>query len=113
MYLMPFELLIASRYLLAKRKQVFISVISAISTLGVVVGVMILLIALAIMTGFQGELRARILGAASHLSVYSMKSGGFQDYRDVTEKMLAVEGIEGAAPVVYGRRWPRVPRARV
>ncbi len=100
---MPFELLIASRYLLAKRKQVFISVISAISTLGVVVGVMILLIALAIMTGFQGELRARILGAASHLSVYSMKSEGFRDYRDVTEKMLAIEGIEGAAPVVYGK----------
>ncbi len=100
---MPFELLIASRYLLAKRKQVFISVISAISTLGVVVGVMILLITLAIMTGFQGEFRSRILGAASHLSVYSMKSGGFRDYREVTEKMLSIEGIEGAAPVLYGK----------
>jgi lipoprotein-releasing system permease protein len=100
---MPFELLIASRYLLAKRKQVFISVISAISTLGVIVGVMILLITLAIMTGFQGEFRGRILGAASHLSVYSMKPGGFRDYREVTDKMLAVEGIVGAAPVIYGK----------
>jgi lipoprotein-releasing system permease protein len=100
---MPFELLIAFRYLLAKRKQVFISVISAISTLGVVVGVMILLIALAIMTGFQGELRSRILGAASHLSVYSIRSGGFRDYREVVGKLLAVDGIEGAAPVLYGK----------
>lgn len=100
---MPFELLIALRYLLAKRKQVFISVISAISTLGVVVGVMILLIALAIMTGFQGELRSRILGAASHLSVYSLKSDGFRDYRKVVEQVMAIEGIEGAAPVVYGK----------
>lgn len=100
---MPFEFLIAFRYLLAKRKQVFISVISAISTLGVVVGVMILLIALAIMTGFQGELRSRILGAASHLSVYSIRSGGFRDYREIVGKLLAVDGIEGAAPVLYGK----------
>ena len=100
---MPFELLIALRYLLAKRKQVFISVISAISTLGVVVGVMILLIALAIMTGFQGELRSRILGAVSHLSVYSVSGGGFRDYRDVVEKLADIDGIEGAAPVIYGK----------
>jgi lipoprotein-releasing system permease protein len=100
---MPYELGIALRYLLAKRKQVFISVISAISTLGVVVGVMILLIALAIMTGFQGELRSRILGAASHLSIYSMASGGFLDYRDVVEKVNQVEGVDGAAPVLYGK----------
>jgi len=57
----PFELHIALRYLLAKRKQSFISVISLISTLGVVVGVMALVIALALMTGLQGELRNRIL----------------------------------------------------
>jgi len=100
---MPFELLIALRYLLAKRKQVFISVISAISTLGVVVGVMILLIALAIMTGFQGELRSRILGAVSHLSVYSVRSGGFRNYRDVVETLATIDGIEGAAPVIYGK----------
>jgi lipoprotein-releasing system permease protein len=100
---MPFELLIALRYLLAKRKQVFISVISAISTLGVVVGVMILLIALAIMTGFQGELRSRILGAVSHLSIYSTSGGGFKDYRNVVETLASIDGIEGAAPVIYGK----------
>ena len=58
----PFELHIALRYLLAKRKQAFISVISFISTLGVTVGVMALVIALALMTGLQQEVRDRILG---------------------------------------------------
>ena len=60
---LPFELHIALRYLLAKRKQAFISVISLISTLGVTVGVMALVIALALMTGLQQELRDRILGS--------------------------------------------------
>ena len=62
---MPFELHIALRYLLARRKQAFISVISLISTLGVTVGVTALIIALALMTGLQGELRDRILGQAA------------------------------------------------
>ena len=59
---LPFELFVAIRYLLARRKQAFISLISLISTLGVMVGVMALLIALALMTGLQGELRDRIVG---------------------------------------------------
>jgi len=65
----PFELHIALRYLLAKRKQAFISVISMVSTIGVTVGVMATIIALAVMTGLQQTLRDRILGhggARSH-----------------------------------------------
>ncbi len=100
---LPFELRIALRYLLAQRRQLFISVISTISTLGVVVGVMILLIALAILTGFQGELRSRILGAASHLSIYREGGHSFDDYRRVVEVLSAVDGIEGATPVLYGK----------
>ncbi|MGH9321309.1 MAG: FtsX-like permease family protein [Vicinamibacteria bacterium] len=100
---MPFELRVALRYLLAQRRQLFISVISTISTLGVVVGVMILLIALAILTGVQGELRSRILGAASHLSVYHDDGRAFEDYREVIETLRTIEEIEGAAPVIYGK----------
>lgn len=100
---MPFELKIALRYLLAQRRQLFISVISTISTLGVVVGVMILLIALAIMTGMQGELRSRILGAASQLSIYRERGQSFEDYRRVIGVLDTVDGIEGAAPVLYGK----------
>ena len=100
---MSFELRIALRYLIAQRRQLFISVISTISTLGVIVGVMILLIALAILTGVQGELSSRILGAQSHLSIY--KGGGepFNDYRAVIAKLGGIDGIEGAAPVLYGK----------
>jgi lipoprotein-releasing system permease protein len=100
---MPFEVKVALRYLLAQRRQLFISVISTISTLGVVVGVMILLIALAIMTGMQGELRSRILGAASHLSIYREGGQSFEDYGHVLEVLDTVDGIEGAAPVLYGK----------
>ena len=67
---LPFELFVAVRYLLARRKQAFISLISLISTLGVMVGVMALLIALALMTGLQGELRDRIVGSSAHVYVF-------------------------------------------
>ncbi len=100
---MPFELQIAARYLTLRRKRMFISVISAISAVGVVLGVAILLVALAIMTGFQGELRARILGALAHLSVHDLSLDGFDDYREVTEAVAAVPGVEAAAPVIYGK----------
>ena len=66
---MPFELHIALRYLLARRSQAFISLISLISTLGVMVGVSALIIALALMTVLHGELRNRILGATAHVDV--------------------------------------------
>jgi lipoprotein-releasing system permease protein len=65
---------IARRYLTARRRQAFISVISAVSILGVGVGVMALIIALALMTGVQGELRDRIVGSSAHVYVY--KNGG-------------------------------------
>ena len=67
---LPFELHVALRYLLAKRKQAFISVISLISTLGVTVGVMALVIAVALMTGLQDEIRDRIVGANPHIYVW-------------------------------------------
>lgn len=98
---MPFELQVALRYLLAKRRQVFISVISFVSTLGVTVGVMALVIALALMTGLQGELQARILGSSAHVFVF--KPAGITDYRAEVQKLLAVPGVIGAAPAVMGK----------
>ena len=98
---MPFELQVALRYLLAKRRQVFISVISLVSTLGVTVGVMALVIALALMTGLQGELQARILGSSAHVFVY--KPAGITDYREEVAKLRAFPGVIGAAPTVMGK----------
>ncbi len=98
---MPFELAIAWRYLLARRKQAFISLISLISTLGVAVGVTALIIALALMTGLQGELRDRILGSQPH--IYVWKTGGITDYHAETAKLGALPGVTGAAPALLGK----------
>jgi lipoprotein-releasing system permease protein len=96
-----FELFVALRYLLAPRKQAFISVISLISTLGVAVGVTAVIVALALMTGLQGELRDRILGSMGH--VYVWKAGGMDDYRAEVKKLLEVPRVLGAAPAIDGQ----------
>jgi len=98
---LPFELHVALRYLLAKRKQAFISVISLISTLGVTVGVMALVIALALMTGLQGEIRDRIVGANPH--IYAWKTSGIDDYHAEAAKLRQIPHVIGAAPAILGK----------
>ena len=97
----PFELHIALRYLLAKRKQAFISVISFISTLGVTVGVMALVIALALMTGLQQELRDRILGSNPHIYVWN--TDGIADYHAEADRLRVIPHVVGAAPAILGQ----------
>jgi lipoprotein-releasing system permease protein len=92
---------VAIRYLLAKRKQAFISVISAISALGVIVGVMALIIAIALMTGLQEEVRDRILGSNPHIYVWHI--GGIQDYEAEAARLRQVPGVVGAAPAILGQ----------
>jgi lipoprotein-releasing system permease protein len=99
----PFELRIALRYLTARRKQAFISLISAISVLGVAVGVMALLIALGLMTGLQGDIRERILGATAHLSLFGNTPGGMEDYRRVVGTVRRMPHVTGAAPAFYAK----------
>ena len=106
---MTFELFIALRYLLASRKQAFISLISLISVLGVAVGVTALIVAQALMTGLQGELRDRILGATAH--VYVWKTGGLEDYHPEVSKLRQVEGVVGAGPAILGRALISTERA--
>src|SRR4026209_1340388 len=98
---LPFELFIAFRYLLAKRKQAFIALISFISVIGVMVGVMAVLIALALMTGLQGELRERIVGASAH--VYVFKLNGITDIPAEVAKLKQVPRVVGAAPAALGK----------
>ena len=106
---LPFELHIALRYLLARRRQAFISVISVISTLGVAVGVMALVVALALMTGLQNELRDRLLGSTAH--VYVWKQGGLADYHAEVATLRAVPGVAGAAPAILGKALITTPSA--
>jgi lipoprotein-releasing system permease protein len=99
---LPFELFVAMRYLLARRKQAFISLISFISILGVMVGVMALLIALALMTGLQGELRDRIVGASAHVYVFKVGEG-VRDVPAEIQKLRQLPHVIGAAPAVLGK----------
>jgi lipoprotein-releasing system permease protein len=104
-----FELFVALRYLFARRREAFISLISLISTIGVAVGVMALVIALALMTGLQGELRDRILGSTAH--VYVWKAGGLEDYQAEVRRLRALPGVTGAGPAVIGKALIRTDRA--
>ena len=96
-----FELHVALRYLFARRKQAFISVISLISALGVTVGVMALVVALALMTGLEQELRDRILGSNPH--AYVWKQGGIVDYHAEVQKLRQLPRVVGAAPAILGK----------
>ncbi|GKT10555.1 lipoprotein-releasing ABC transporter permease subunit [Desulforhabdus sp. TSK] len=97
---MNFELFVSLRYLLAKRRQTFISLITLISIAGVAVGVTALIVVLAVMNGFQEDLRTRILGVTSHVVVGSFK-GAITDYRAVNAQIEKEPGVVAATPFVY------------
>lgn len=98
---MPYELFVALRYLFAKRKQAFISVISLVSMLGVTVGVMALIVALALMTGLQQGVRDRMLGSTAH--VYVWKPGGIDDFQAEVSRLSALPDVVGAAPALMAQ----------
>jgi lipoprotein-releasing system permease protein len=99
---MPFEFYIAFRYLVAKRRQAFVSVISMISMLGVAVGVMALVIALAMTTGVQGEMRDRLLASTAHVYVWPGDTG-LVDYQADVRKLMAMDGVVGVGPAILGK----------
>jgi lipoprotein-releasing system permease protein len=99
---MRYELFIGLRYLRAKRKEAFISLITVISTLGVMIGVMTLSIVLAVMTGFEEDLRDRILGFNPHVVVLTA-GGAVDDPAGVAARIAGVPGVVAAAPFVSGQ----------
>jgi lipoprotein-releasing system permease protein len=98
---MRYELFVARRYLTARRKQAFISVITAISVLGIAIGVAALVIAIALITGFHADVQGKILGATSHIMVNDLSGEGLGDYVQVMNRIAAVPGVTSATPVVY------------
>jgi lipoprotein-releasing system permease protein len=97
-----YPLFVARRYLLASRKQAIIFVISLISILGVIVGVAALVVVLALMTGFQDQIQAKILGANAHLTILSGWSGRpLEDGNAAARRVATLPAVEVAAPVVY------------
>ena len=99
---MPYELFVALRYLRAKRKSAFISIITFISTSGVALGVMALIIVLAVMTGFEEDLKEKILGTNAHIVVLK-SSGTMIDYRGQMDKLREINGVVAATPFIYSQ----------
>ncbi|MBI3680496.1 MAG: ABC transporter permease [Acidobacteria bacterium] len=98
-----FEIFVAVRYLTARRKQAVISLITAISILGVAAGVMALIIALAINSGFRGTLQRTLLRVTAHVSILEKTPGtGILEWRNLTAKVRALPYVESAAPTLYG-----------
>lgn len=99
-----FELFVAARYLRAKRRQAFISVITAISVLGVAAGVMALVIAIAVNNGFRNSLERNLLGATPHVVLLEKEpSAGIENWRELAKSLRAIEGVTQAAPALYGK----------
>jgi lipoprotein-releasing system permease protein len=102
---MPFsayEWLLALRYLRARRKEGFISVIAGFSFTGIMLGVATLIIVMAVMNGFRNELFAKILGLNGHIIVNKI-GGSFDDYDEIAKRTILVPGIKAAMPLIEGQ----------
>ena len=99
---MSFEWFVSRRYLRAKRKQKFISLISVISILGVAVGVMALIVVLSVYTGFTEGLRDQIIGINSHILVQRYGSNIVQPAQ-LAEQVESIPGVEATTPYIYGQ----------
>ncbi|MEB2283980.1 MAG: ABC transporter permease [Polyangiaceae bacterium UTPRO1] len=99
---MRYELMVGLRYLRAKRSEAFISLITVISIVGVMIGVMTLNIVLAVMTGFEEDLRDRILGFNPHIVLVSY-AGTIADPDEILREVRATPGVAAAAPLVYSQ----------
>jgi lipoprotein-releasing system permease protein len=99
---MKYELFIGLRYLRARRREGFISLITVISVLGVMIGVMTLNVVMAVMTGFEETLRDRLLGINAHVAL--VKSGDqLRDYEKLVEQVRQVKGVVAVSPSIYGQ----------
>ena len=98
----PFEWMLSLRYLRARRKEGFISVIAGFSFLGIMLGVATLIIVMAVMNGFRQELLDKILGLNGDLLIQPIESP-LTDWKDVSDRVSKVEGVRLAAPIVEGQ----------
>jgi lipoprotein-releasing system permease protein len=99
---MKYELFIGLRYLQARRRETFISLITVISVLGVMIGVMTLNVVMAVMSGFEETLRDRLLGINAHIAI--VRSGEpMQDYDTVIEQVKREDAVVAASPTIYGQ----------
>jgi len=98
---LPFELFLALRYL--RPKRTFVSVITLISVIGVTLGVAVLIIVISVMSGFDRQLRDKILGFNAHLKVFRTQGAPMTDYAGVMKTVSAIKEVKAAAPFVMGQ----------
>src|SRR5215471_17700639 len=98
----PFEWMLSLRYLRARRREGFISIIATISFLGIMIGVFTLIVVMAVMNGFRKELLDKILGLNGHLLIQPLEKP-LTDYEEVADRVAGVQGIRLAAPIVEGQ----------
>ena len=98
---MPYEFFISRRYMRAKRKQVFVSIITFISIFGIFLGVAALIIVLAVMNGFEEDLRTKILGIKSHIEITANMAGPIKNYTAVREEIDKTPGVVASTPFIY------------
>src|SRR5690606_22725416 len=97
----PFEWMLALRYLRARRKEGFISVIAGFSFVGILLGVATLIIVMAVMNGFRNQLFEKILGVNGHVIIYKLASAGpFDDYAEVAKRVERAPGVRGVVPLI-------------
>ncbi|VAW36832.1 Lipoprotein releasing system transmembrane protein LolC/LolE [hydrothermal vent metagenome] len=97
---MSYEWFVGLRYLKAKKKATFVSVITIISILGITVGVTALIVVLSVMTGFEEDLKSKILGINAHIVVTEL-GGSMSDYRVISSKIKKNKDVTGASPFIY------------
>ena len=100
---MSYEFFIAKRYLRSKRQVKFISLITYISILGVMIGTAALIIVLSVMNGFESEVRSRIIGFDAHIKLRTFHDRGVENYAEVLDKVKGIPHIVGAAPYILDK----------
>lgn len=98
-----FERMVAFRYLRARRKEGFVSVIAAFSFLGIMLGVATLIIVMAVMNGFRQELLSRVLGLNGHLGIYAYQGTVLTGYDELAERAAQIKGVKMVMPLIEGQ----------
>src|SRR5690606_31798228 len=97
-----FEWLVSGRYLRARRRGTFISVIAALTMIGIAIGVATLIVVMSVMNGFRDELLTKILGLNGHFTAFPIEQT-FEDYESVRDSLETVPGVVSAVAFVEGQ----------
>src|SRR6516165_10434474 len=109
----PFEWMLALRYLRARRKEGFISVLAGFSFLGILLGVFTLITVMAVMNGFRKELFNKILGLNGHIIVSKVGSDNFDNYDEAARFLEGLPGVKHAVPLIEGQAMASTPQQAV